>query len=113
MALRRRPHKVTFIPVNATYTGGRVDVPEEGTARTIMCQVTPLTAEQVVRTFGGDVDLKRPQLMLCNKADGESAKVGDRVVWQSKNYFVMAPPMVWQAGQTTDCVQILLEREHE
>lgn len=113
MALRRRPHSVVLVPVNNTYTGGRVDVPEEGTGRVVKGQLTPMTTEAVVRTFGGDVDLQRPHLFLCNVSDGESAKVGDRVVWGSKNFYVKAPPMVWQAGQATDHVQILLERELE
>lgn len=102
---------MTLIPVTESKTGGRVDVPVEGTARNILGQVTPMTSDQAFRTFGGDIDLKRPFLFLCDPADGAGIKVGDRAVFNSVRYFVNAPPMDWGAGMATDCTQILLEME--
>lgn len=111
MGLRRKPHTLTLIPVSESKTGGRVDVPVEGTARNIACQITPLSSDQAFKTFGGDIDLKRPSLMLCDPSDGVGIKVGDRAVFNSQRYFVNAPPMDWGAGLATDCTQILLEME--
>lgn len=93
------------------YTGGRVDVPVEGTHRSFKGQVTPMTAEQAIRTFGGDIDLKQPHLLLCDPGDGQGIKDGDRVIFNSERYFVAAPVMNWGAGLSTDCCQILIEKE--
>lgn len=111
MALRRRPHSFTLLPVTETHTGGRVDAPAEGTGRIIKCQITPMATDAVLRTFVPDIELKQPHLMLCDPADGEGITVGDRGVFGGRRFRVSAPIMSWGAGSATDHCQILLDAE--
>jgi hypothetical protein len=108
MALRRKPHALTVYPVDNTKTGPRVDAPSEDTAYTLHGQITPMSSEQVYQAFG--IELKRPHLLLLDEADGRSLKVGWRIVFDSRTFNVSSPPMVWNAGLTTNCCQIALEQ---
>lgn len=70
-----------------------------------------MTAEQAFKTFAGDLEVRRPHLMLCDVADGESIKVSDRGIFDGNRFYVKAAPMVWNAGEATNCCQILLDME--
>lgn len=112
MALARRPHSAVHYPVTKTTSSGRVDVPTDGTAKTIRCQITPMNAESAFRTFGGDISLSQPHLMLVNiDAYTRTIKSADKVVYGGFRFYVNAAPMIWEAGVSTDCIQILLEKE--
>lgn len=110
--VRTKPHVVNHYPVATTSTGGRADVPTDGTGRAVRCQITPMSADAALRTFSGDLRLSQPHLMLCDvDTYNRTIKSGDKVVWQGLEYYVNAAPMVWEAGISTDCIQILLEKE--
>lgn len=111
MSLRRKPHTFTLITVTESHTGGRVDVPVEGASRAIRCQITPMNADAVLRTFAPQTDVSQPHLMLCDTGDAAGIKVGDRGIYDGERYFVNAPVMAWKAGVATNCAQILLEKE--
>jgi hypothetical protein len=112
MSLRRKPHTFTHIPVTESKTGGRVDVPVEGTPRNVKGQITPMTADAVFKTFAGDLDVSRPFLFLCDvDSYSRTIKPGDRGVFNGERFYVNAEPMPWEAGDSTNCLQILLEKE--
>ncbi len=106
MSLRRKPHAITIVPVANSYTSARVDAPEEGTPVGIKGQITPMTSEQAYKQFG--IESIKPHLMLTDVADGQSLKIGDRVLYNSRSFFLKADPMIWGAGQSTDHCQILI-----
>jgi hypothetical protein len=110
LSLRRKPHIFVLIPVSKTNTNARIDVPEEGSPRSIRCQITPISTESAIRQFG-DIQIRRPHLMLCDVADGRTIKTGDRGEFDSREFFVKADPMIWNAGETTDCCQILIDQK--
>ncbi len=112
MGLQRKPHTFTHIPVRNSSTGGRVDVPVEGTQRAVRCQITPMTADAAFKTFSGDLQINQPYLMLCDlDSYTRNIRSGDRGIFGGQRFYINAAPMDWQAGEATNCLQILLEKE--
>lgn len=110
--VRIKPHTFVHIPVTETVSGGRVDVPAKGESRAIRCQITPLAAEAAFKTFGGDIQVGQPYLLLCDVTPyNRTIKSGDRGTFNGAEFYVNAAPMHWEAGRSTDCIQILLEKE--
>jgi hypothetical protein len=108
--VKSKPHIFTHIPVRNSSTGGRVDVPTEQTPRNIRCQITPMTAESAIKTFG-DIEVRRPHLMICEVEDGETIRKGDDGVFDGEEFFVKEAPMHFKAGRSTNHSQVLLDQK--
>jgi hypothetical protein len=80
---------------------------ERGSAlATVLCQVTPMTANAAYNQF--NLEVKRPHLLMCDTADESNFQIGYEVVWNSRDWVVKAT-MPFSGINGQDHVSVLLE----
>ena len=108
MALRKKPHTLSFTPVTETTNGSyEVQPAAEGTAVSVDGQLTPISSQAAFERFG--VELSRPHLWMCDDTDASSIKVGYKATVGSREFFVKSPPMIWDAIASISCMECILE----
>lgn len=69
-----------------------------------------MSASDPAATFNKwGLEAERPYKLLLDLPDAEGLKTGDRVVWNSRVFFVKAPPKRSEQGLALDHATVLLE----
>ncbi len=109
MPLRRTPH--TFIH-NAIADDVAADKSVETPTYTLVGttskgQITTMTPAEAWDAFG--VEVKRPHVLLCSVAKAQAIGLGDEIIYDSREFRVVAMPLIRDAAQRTNHGKVLLE----
>jgi hypothetical protein len=108
MPLPRRKQTALVYPKTETIVSNERTGYAEGSAATVLCQITEKTPQDALEMFG--YDCVAPAVMLFNEADVASVKLGFRVVSANLTYHVVTEPQVMNALTRLNHCRVLLER---
>jgi hypothetical protein len=108
MALAEKMHTLIFLPASEPVdVNGMVQRPLYGGGQSVAGQLTPLASNAAFeRTL---LALARPHLFLYEIADEAKVAVGNKVVFGTRIFEVMSPPMKWDAIAAISCMECVLE----
>lgn len=113
MALKKKPHTLTFYAVSENTNSDDVVQPptfaEAGVE--IRGQLTPMDATAAFNKYG--VELERPHMWLCDDDDPGigSTTVGSKATSGSREFYVKTPAEIWNAIPAMSFADILLEEK--
>lgn len=107
MSLSRTPHTLSISPMTKGKSGSRVDTMDPGAAVSVHCQITPMSPTTAFRDW--NVATVRPHLMLYNILDANNVKLGWQGTSNGRTFVVKGAPMRWDAADSTNCMQCLLD----
>ena len=113
MSLFEKPHTVVvYTPVDADgESDGYAYAPDEASAVTVRCQITPKSAGFALDRYG--VELSRPYKLMADPEDEATLVQGARVSWtandRTRTFHIMTAPRYHGQGDEADHVSVMLE----
>jgi hypothetical protein len=98
-----KPHTVTIKAETRDGAGGT----SLGSARTILCQVTPMSQGKTYQEYG--IELSRPHLLMADKSEANYLQIGALVTYGSRKFKIMTPPATYDFGTAADHVSVVIE----